>query len=326
MQGAPYPGLTVAANHKNISDIKWNIMNQLTYTCDGFQDADGCLKESAAAREIVRPVAKIHLETMFGRYMQVVAAEEKAEDSYIKSTACLLYSQTENPRFSFFNKLMNTLSVEESTFARKQKVKAYLDHLAPSFKAPDEHLLDKMAELFENHEPNNATYYDCMDTHFDDLLSQESKAMILLLLKVGSDASKLGMGHWLKMSFKYTYDHLEAANGTLWKRFEDLERQMDVGMSSLFGKDGFTFASFEEYLDEVTKDTATAQELEKALPGIGDKKAQAIVEYREAYGYFNSVDQLANISGIGTKTVDKLRGLVEIDVPLEHELEKRSAD
>lgn len=77
---------------------------------------------------------------------------------------------------------------------------------------------------------------------------------------------------------------------------------------------------------KVNINTATAQQLEKALPGIGDKKAQAIVEYREAYGYFNSVDQLANISGIGTKTVDKLRGLVEIDVPLEHELEKRSAD
>lgn len=75
--------------------------------------------------------------------------------------------------------------------------------------------------------------------------------------------------------------------------------------------------------DKVNINTATATELAQGLTGVGMKKAEAIVKYRESHGYFNSVDQLANVSGIGDKTVDKLRGDVELDVPLDSELKKK---
>ena len=52
--------------------------------------------------------------------------------------------------------------------------------------------------------------------------------------------------------------------------------------------------------------TATKAQLE-ALEGIGETKAQAIVEYREAHGDFTSVDQLTRVSGIGQATLDKIR-------------------
>jgi competence protein ComEA len=35
------------------------------------------------------------------------------------------------------------------------------------------------------------------------------------------------------------------------------------------------------------------------LKGIGEKKAQAIIAYRELHGDFNSVDDLLNVKGIG---------------------------
>lgn len=53
--------------------------------------------------------------------------------------------------------------------------------------------------------------------------------------------------------------------------------------------------------------TATAEELAEFLPGIGEIKAKRIVEYREASGGFDSVDELLNVSGIGEKTLEKLR-------------------
>lgn len=57
----------------------------------------------------------------------------------------------------------------------------------------------------------------------------------------------------------------------------------------------------------VNINTATAEELDEALPGIGETKAKRIVEYREAAGGFDSVDELLNVSGIGEKTLENLR-------------------
>lgn len=53
--------------------------------------------------------------------------------------------------------------------------------------------------------------------------------------------------------------------------------------------------------------TATADELDKQLNGIGPAKAKAIVEYREKNGAFKSVDDLTKVPGIKSATVDKLR-------------------
>lgn len=70
--------------------------------------------------------------------------------------------------------------------------------------------------------------------------------------------------------------------------------------------------------DLVNINTATPQELATSINGVGLAKAEAIAAYREANGYFNSVDQLKNVKGIGDKTVEKLRGKVLLDVPLNH--------
>ncbi|GGM31068.1 competence protein ComEA [Paraliobacillus quinghaiensis] len=57
--------------------------------------------------------------------------------------------------------------------------------------------------------------------------------------------------------------------------------------------------------------TATIEEIE-TLPGIGAVKAKAIIQYREENGPFRSADDLQAITGIGTKTVDKLTELIQI--------------
>ncbi|WP_343601513.1 ComEA family DNA-binding protein [Mycobacterium sp.] len=56
---------------------------------------------------------------------------------------------------------------------------------------------------------------------------------------------------------------------------------------------------------------ATAQQLD-ALPGVGPVTAAAIVAWRDAHGKFTSVDQLAEVDGIGPARLDKLRPLVRV--------------
>ena len=57
--------------------------------------------------------------------------------------------------------------------------------------------------------------------------------------------------------------------------------------------------------------TATVEEL-VSLPGIGDAKAAAIVEYREMNGPFERVDDLVNVSGIGDGILGSIRHLIEV--------------
>ena len=57
--------------------------------------------------------------------------------------------------------------------------------------------------------------------------------------------------------------------------------------------------------------TATVQDLD-ALPGVGPVTAAAIVAWRQSNGKFTSVDQLAEVEGIGPARLEKLRALVRV--------------
>ncbi|MCQ8888951.1 helix-hairpin-helix domain-containing protein [Pseudoalteromonas carrageenovora] len=48
------------------------------------------------------------------------------------------------------------------------------------------------------------------------------------------------------------------------------------------------------------------------LPGIGEKKAQAIVDYRQENGDFENLSDLSNVKGIGKKLLEKLEGKISL--------------
>jgi competence protein ComEA len=57
--------------------------------------------------------------------------------------------------------------------------------------------------------------------------------------------------------------------------------------------------------DKVSINTASADELAKAMNGVGLKKAQAIVSYREEYGPFKTIDDLRQVPGMGGALVER---------------------
>ncbi|GGA68870.1 helix-hairpin-helix domain-containing protein [Ornithinibacillus halotolerans] len=57
---------------------------------------------------------------------------------------------------------------------------------------------------------------------------------------------------------------------------------------------------------------ASVEEIE-TLPGIGPSKANAIIQYREEHGYFQKVEDLLQVSGIGEKVLEAIKE--EIQVP-----------
>ncbi|ABR75224.1 competence protein ComE [Actinobacillus succinogenes] len=59
--------------------------------------------------------------------------------------------------------------------------------------------------------------------------------------------------------------------------------------------------------DKLNINSATASEISKSLIGIGAKKAEAIVQYREKHGNFTEAEQLLEVQGIGKATLDKNR-------------------
>lgn len=59
----------------------------------------------------------------------------------------------------------------------------------------------------------------------------------------------------------------------------------------------------------VNINTASKSEL-ISLPGIGEVKAQAIIDYREKYGAFYSTEEIMNVKGIGEKTYANLKDLI----------------
>ncbi|MBX3705456.1 MAG: helix-hairpin-helix domain-containing protein [Pseudomonadales bacterium] len=72
---------------------------------------------------------------------------------------------------------------------------------------------------------------------------------------------------------------------------------------------GFVFADGKA-METVNVNKADAETIARVLTGIGDAKAQAIVRYREEHGEFVDVYELANVKGVGERTVELNEGRI----------------
>jgi len=72
------------------------------------------------------------------------------------------------------------------------------------------------------------------------------------------------------------------------------------------------FAAQAAASDKVDINTADAATIDRVLTNIGPSKAEAIVAHRTANGPYKSLEQLAQVKGIGLKTVEKNRDRIEL--------------
>jgi len=49
-----------------------------------------------------------------------------------------------------------------------------------------------------------------------------------------------------------------------------------------------------------------------SLTGIGEVKAQAIIDYRNSHGKFKTIEEIKNVKGIGDATFDKIKARIRV--------------
>ena len=48
------------------------------------------------------------------------------------------------------------------------------------------------------------------------------------------------------------------------------------------------------------------------LPGIGPQRAKSIIDYREQNGYYSTIEEIMNVSGIGERTFDSIKDMIDV--------------
>ena len=113
----------------------------------------------------------------------------------------------------------------------------------------------------------------------------------------------------------YSYDEVE--NFTATKEKEEIEQEACLSQNGIQNdaciKDSTddTSSSSVVISGKLSLNTATLDEL-MTLPGIGEAKAQAIIEYREEVGAFQNIEELKEVSGIGDAIFDQIKENITI--------------
>lgn len=68
--------------------------------------------------------------------------------------------------------------------------------------------------------------------------------------------------------------------------------------------------SFNLFAAPVDINTADAKTLAANINGVGNKKAEEIVQYRDKHGPFKSADDLTKVKGIGPSLIEKNRDIL----------------
>jgi competence protein ComEA len=140
-----------------------------------------------------------------------------------------------------------------------------------------------------------------------------------LLLKLGMLAATMGVVFWIGWSLPTSFDRARdlAANSSEGAQSEMTfasGRATTVSGSpvvSLANQPATSPAPKRSQQGLLDLNRATEQDFD-ALPGIGPKLAERIMEHRQSLGAFHSLDELRDVKGIGKKKFERIRPLVTV--------------
>lgn len=90
----------------------------------------------------------------------------------------------------------------------------------------------------------------------------------------------------------------------------DLNDNYDISLDYVLKNNEYIYSNNSNE-DRISINSASLDELIK-LPGIGEKSANKIIDYRNKYGNFKHIEELKNVSGIGDKKYEKIKELITI--------------
>lgn len=122
---------------------------------------------------------------------------------------------------------------------------------------------------------------------------------------------KLPFGSNLKDAVDIAGGLTENADPNLLNLAAQVEDGAKIYISQSSKHQTLTESLNQKILSLININTATFEEL-ISLPGIGEAKAQAIIDYRLENGYFTNLEQLKNVPGIGDSIYSKMLSLITL--------------
>lgn len=140
-----------------------------------------------------------------------------------------------------------------------------------------------------------------------------------LLLKLGMFAVTMGVVFWIGWTLPASFDR---EPGLVAESLEGVKAEIPSGSGRMATMSPSSVPSLADQPSTVLApkrsphglldlNSATGQDLD-ALPGVGPKLVERIMEYRQSVGAFHTLEELRAVKGIGKKTFERIRPLVTV--------------
>ena len=140
-----------------------------------------------------------------------------------------------------------------------------------------------------------------------------------LLLKLGMFAATMGVVFWIGWTLPTSFDRARDLEVNSSEGSQD-EMASGSGSATAVSPSSVSLLSDNPSTAAVPKrshkglidlNRATEQDFD-ALPGIGPRLAERIMEYRQSVGVFHSLNELRAVKGIGKKKFERIRSLITV--------------
>lgn len=178
-----------------------------------------------------------------------------------------------------------------------------------------------MTEIFEEESNDNMEYTETLEED-TTIINEDSIDRNKIIVEIKGEVAKpdvyqLEEGSIIKDLIDMAGGVTEEADLSRINRAEELlnHELIIIGnindeTESSVVQNNSTYSSNGNNSDKVSRliniNTADLEQL-KEITGIGNIKAQSIIDYREANGGFKSLEELKNVDGIGDKTFEKIK-------------------